>query len=78
MTVQGNAFERKDRHLVTNADLGRPGAKRTRLDANLALIALAVAPQPVQVIQKYANLSVMAGLDEKPKGRRCAAARLTL
>jgi hypothetical protein len=30
---------------------------------NMALIALAVGPQPVQVIQKYVNLSVMAGLD---------------
>jgi hypothetical protein len=43
----------------------------------MALIALAVGPQPIRVIQKYADPSVMAGLvldkpghDEKAKGRR--------
>jgi hypothetical protein len=55
MTVQSNAFEREDRCLVADADIQRPGAKRTRPDSNLALIALAVGSQPVQVIQKYAN-----------------------
>jgi hypothetical protein len=36
---------------------------KTLIYDNLALIALAVDPQLIQVIQKYANLSVMAGLD---------------
>jgi hypothetical protein len=38
MTVQSNAFEREDRHLVTDADLERPDAKRTRPDSNLLRI----------------------------------------
>jgi hypothetical protein len=42
MTVQSNAFQREDRHLATDLDLERPGAKRTRSDSNLAPIALAV------------------------------------
>jgi hypothetical protein len=36
---------------------------KTLIYDNLALIALAVDRQLVQVIRKYANLSVMAGLD---------------
>jgi hypothetical protein len=62
MTVQSNAFEREDRHLVTDADLERPGTKRTRPDGNLALIALAVGHQPVQVIQKYPTSASWPGL----------------
>jgi hypothetical protein len=38
MTVQSNSFEQEDRHLVPDADLERPNAKRTRPDSNLLQI----------------------------------------
>jgi hypothetical protein len=38
MTVQSNAFEREDRHLVADADLEWPDAKRTGPDSNLLQI----------------------------------------
>jgi hypothetical protein len=60
MTVQSNAFQREDRHLATDLDLERPGAKRTRLDSNLALIALTVGGRSISSNFRF---SVMAGLD---------------
>jgi hypothetical protein len=60
MTVEGKAFEREDRHLVTDADLERPGAERTGPDSNLALIALAVGGPSISSNFRF---SVMAGLD---------------
>jgi hypothetical protein len=60
MTMQSNAFERKDRHLATDADLERPGAKRTGPDGNFALIVLAVARSRASSIFGF---FVMAGLD---------------
>jgi hypothetical protein len=47
-------------------------------DDNLALIALAVGPQPIRVIQKYADPCVMAGLVPRLSGSSLGQAELEL
>jgi hypothetical protein len=50
------------------------GLRQIRIDF-LALMALAVDPQLAQVIWKYANLGVMAGLDPHPRMTRLSTQR---